>query len=348
MKRKKMWIIVVALCVILLRCVNCVIKKASEIDFQGYEYKYMNGYSSIDYTGYHVYDGVNLAKFDQGPSFQMLHEDEMPVLDGIEVCYPLYNTVAVNLYKNIGNIEISYLNDSVYKETNGKIVTYTNSTAGFKRLADGDIDLMFGERPTLLQKEYAKKQQVSIDSFPIAKEALVFFVNSNNPVNDLSSKQIRLIFGGKITNWKEVGGADQSILAFQLPEESEPQRLMREFMSGDHIALMSPLTFDAPIGKAGTQKVLSKYINAEGAIGYTYRYYLTELQQEKNVKIISVDNVYPTVDAIVNNEYPVTTYFCVSKISSNTNQNTQRVIDFLLSNEGQTLIEKAGYCPLSK
>ena len=174
MKRKKMWIIVVALCVILLRCVNCVIKKASEIDFQGYEYKYMNGYSSIDYTGYHVYDGVNLAKFDQGPSFQMLHEDEMPVLDGIEVCYPLYNTVAVNLYKNIGNIEISYLNDSVYKETNGKIVTYTNSTAGFKRLADGDIDLMFGERPTLLQKEYAKKQQVSIDSFPIAKEALVF------------------------------------------------------------------------------------------------------------------------------------------------------------------------------
>ena len=175
-----------------------------------------------------------------------------------------------------------------------------------------------------------------------------FFVNSNNPVNDLSSKQIRLIFGGKITNWKEVGGADQSILAFQLPEESEPQRLMREFMSGDHIALMSPLTFDAPIGKAGTQKVLSKYINAEGAIGYTYRYYLTELQQEKNVKIISVDNVYPTVDAIVNNEYPVTTYFCVSKISSNTNQNTQRVIDFLLSNEGQTLIEKAGYCPLSK
>ncbi len=67
-----------------------------------------------------------------------------------------------------------------------------------------------------------------------------------------------------------MGGADQSVLAFQLPEASEPQRLMRGFMSGDNIALMSPLTFDAPIGKAGTQKELSKYINVEGAIGYTY------------------------------------------------------------------------------
>lgn len=347
MKRKTIWIIVVVLCATLLGCVYYGIK-ASEPIFQGYEYKYMNGYSSIEYTGYHVYDGVNLPKLDQKPSFQIIHEDEMPVLDGIEVCYPLYNTFAVNLYKNIGNIEISYLNDPVYKETNGKIVTYTDSAAGFKRLVDGDIDLMFGEGPTLLQKEYAEKKQISINSFPIAKEALVFFVNSNNPVNDLSSEQIRMIFSGKITNWKEVGGIDQSIFAFQLPETSGPQRLMREFMSEGNTALMSPLTFDAPIGKAGTQKELSKYINVKGAIGYTYRYYLTELQQEKNVKILSVNNVYPTVDTIVNNEYPVITYLCVSKISSNTKYNTQRVIDFLLSDEGQILIEKAGYCPLSR
>ena len=202
----------------------------------------MHGYSSTDFTGYHVYDGEKLVKLDHEPSFMIEDEAEMPILDGAEACYPIYTAVAKTLYKDIDKIEAEVYErvenktnnweeeDVKQYHSNGKIVTFTNSKDGYYRLIDGDVDLFFGARPSKDQLEYAREENKEIISVPIGKEAFVFFVPEDNPLDDLSSNDIRKIYSGEITNWKDLKGKNQKIVAFQRPEDSGSQVMMHYFM----------------------------------------------------------------------------------------------------------------------
>lgn len=317
--------------------------KGTAPDFSGYSMDYMNGFSSVDFKGYRVYDGEKLVRTDKEPLFQIENEEDMPIFDGSEMCFPLYNSVAAALYKNIGSIEYACSENHEYQKTNGKIVTFTNSVMGYQRLAEGKADLMFGLGPTFTQQDYAKKNGEEIETYIIGKEAFIFFVEKDNPVESLTSDQLRKIYSGEIDNWKDVGGKDQAIIAFQHPETSETQQMMHSFMSAGNKPLMAPFTFDLPVGKAGTKKEIARYVNTDGAIGYSFRYYLEELGQEKDIKILAVDGIYPEANTIQNNDYPILTAICLSKLSSNDNPYVNRIIDYLLSEDGQTLILKTGY-----
>ncbi|MCR4950707.1 MAG: hypothetical protein K6A40_05235, partial [Solobacterium sp.] len=74
----------------------------------GHGFKYMNGFSSTNFTGYHVYDGEKLAVLDHEASLIIDKEEDMPVLDGAEACYPLYAAAAKAVYKNIDQIELEW------------------------------------------------------------------------------------------------------------------------------------------------------------------------------------------------------------------------------------------------
>ena len=62
--------------------------------YKGHGFDYMHGYSSTDFTGYHVYDGEKLASLDHEPSLIIENEEDMPILDGAEACYPVYTAIA--------------------------------------------------------------------------------------------------------------------------------------------------------------------------------------------------------------------------------------------------------------
>ena len=94
--------------------------------------------------------------------------------------------------------------------------------------------------------------------------------------------------------------------------------------------------------RRGKEKV-KQYHNEAGAIGYTFRYFLEELNQEKGVKMLSIDGIYPSVENISNGTYPLLADLVVSKLESNTKENVDRVIEFMLSEDGQYIIEKTGY-----
>ena len=126
----------------------------------------------------------------------------------------------------------------LYTVENGKIVTFTNTVYGYERLVDRKVDIMIAARPSDSQKEYAAQKIEQIETLPIAEEAFVFFVEESNPVRGLTSEQIRAIYHGDITNWKEVGGPDLKIIAFQRPENSGSQVMMKYFM-GD-VSLKEP------------------------------------------------------------------------------------------------------------
>ena len=99
-----------------------------------------------------------------------------------------------------------------------------------------------------------------------------------------------------------------------------------------------------PMG--GVVRQVAQYNNEAGAIGYTFKYFLTGLNQEKHVKILSVDGVYPDTENIKNGTYPATVDLVCATLESNQKPNVQKMMDFILSDDGQEIIEQTGYAAL--
>ena len=326
--------------------------------YGGHGFDYMHGYSSTDFTGYHVYDGEKLVSLDEPVTLIIDKEEDMPILDGAEACYPIYSALAKHIYKDIDVIEreVAELSDKKFQDlspmeknlvrNNGKIVTFTNTVVGYDRLIEQQVDLAFGARPSANQKEYAKSRGEELVSIPIGKEAFVFFVEEDNPVDNLSSDEVRSIYHGDINNWSEVGGSDQEIIAFQRPEDSGSQSMMKYFMKD--VTLKKPDTIEMESAMGGVIEKVKQYRNEKGALGYTFNYFLTGLNQEKGVKILSINGVYPTIENIKKGSYPIVVDLVCIKRNSNDKENVDKVIEYLLSKQGQEIIEKTGYAPLNE
>ncbi len=319
--------------------------------YAGHGFEYMHGWSSTDFSDYMVWSNPSkLASLDHPAGLIIEDEKDMPVLDGAEACFPLYSAVAKAVYKDIAVIEERYQRGEGISQDwekwnirseNGKIVTFTNTLQAFQRLWERKVDITFGARPSKEQLQLAKDSHVELNITPIGKEAFVFFVEPDNPITDLTSEQIRAIYHGDITNWKELGGKNQQILAFQRPENSGSQAMMEYFM-GD-ISLKKPQTYEYVDAMMGVLKKVAQYNNEKGAFGYSFRYFVEDLHQENDVRVIAVDGVLPTRENIENGSYPLTVDLCVTTRADNKNPYVQKLVDFMLSEDGQELVEKSGY-----
>ncbi len=321
--------------------------------YAGHGFDYMNGYSSTDFSDYMVYSSPSkLVSLDHPASLIITGEENMPKMDGAEACYPIYAAVAKAVYKDISQIEVNAADEEKAKGSNGKIVRFSNTVRGFsdlitKNQSNGyNVDLFFGARPSESQLESAQENSVTLTITPIGREAFVFFVEPDNPVTNLTSDQIRKIYSGKIKNWKEVGGKNQQIKAFQRPANSGSQTIMEYFM-GD-VPLKEPETYEMIGDMGGIVHKVAQYANEQGAFGYSFRYFVEDLMQENNVRVIAVDGVQPTIENIRNGSYPLTTPLCLITRENDPNPNVQKMIDFMLSPDGQEIIEKTGYAGLGK
>ena len=318
--------------------------------YSGHGFEYMNGYSSTDFSDCTVYANPSkLALLDHEPSFTIENETEMPVMDGAEACYPLYAAFAKAVYKNIDLIEQNWIRNTANPYTNGKIVSFTNTSWGFTRLLNEEqsgqqVSMFFGAYPSKSQLEQAAEAGIELEITPIAKEAFVFFVPEDNPVDSLTTEQIKAIYHGDLTNWSEVGGVSQNILAFQRPESSGSQAVMESFMGT--VSLKEPQTYEINDAMAGVIHEVAQYHSESGAIGYSFRYFLEELNQEKNVKLLKINGIEPTLENIKNGTYPLTVDVCLITRSNETNPYVSKMKQFILSEDGQSLIEKTGYAPL--
>ena len=320
----------------------------AELRYAGHGFDYMNGYSSTDFTDYTVYsENSKLVKPGKATGFVIRDEKEMPKMDGAEACYPLYAAFAKAIYKDIDRIEKEFMADqSVPHYFNGKIVTFSNTLVGFNRLVDREIDMFFGARPSKSQMAYADASKVELEITPIGREAFVFFVEEDNPVDSLTSDQLRSIYHGDVDDWSELGGDKGAVVAFQRPENSGSQTMMEYFM-GD-VTLKEPKTYETVGGMGGVIREVAQYANEDGAIGYSFRYFVEELAQEKGVKLIAVDGVAPTVENVENGSYPLTVDLCLITRKDDPNPRVAQMRDFIISDVGQDMIRRTGYAALAK
>lgn len=256
---------------------------------------------------------------------------ELPVVDGAAAVFPLYSAFVNATYPN--RVEL----------WDGTL-EYNNTVGGYRLLAERKTDIFFGAYPSDDQIAYAEEQNTEFVYTPIGKEAFVFFVHKDNPVDNLTTEQIKDIYSGKITNWKEVGGKNEPISAFQRNEGSGSQSMLIRFMDGTPI--MEPDIEQINTLMDGIIEQVADYRNKDGSIGFSFRYYMEGIIQNPDVKLLSVDGVAPTVENIQSGAYPITASLYAVTWKGNKNQNVQRLLNWILSPEGQELVEKTGYVPI--
>ncbi len=267
-----------------------------------------------------------LVRLDSPASLQL--SKELPILDGAAAVFPVYSAFVGAVYPD--HIRLGW---SAFQ--------YNNTPLGYQKLARKETDIFFGAYPSANQIDYANSQGTEFVYTPIGSEAFVFIVHRDNPVNGLTSEQVRGIYSGQITNWKEVGGRDEPIVAYQRNEGSGSQSRLLRFMN--ETPLMTPPSDQVSGMMGGLITQVSDYKSKPGSIGFSFRYYVEEIIQNPDIKMLSIDGITPSAENIKNGSYPLTEPLYAVSWKGNENKNVDALLAWILSEEGQYIIEKTGY-----
>lgn len=273
----------------------------------------------------------SVATLKEKASLQL--SDDLPKMDGATALYPLYAAF----------VEATYP-EKAYPSYDSEVMVSTTPNA-YENLLSGKVDMVFAAAPSESQKNTAEQKGLELTMTPIGREAFVFFVHQKNPVNNLTVDQITDIYRGKVTNWEELGGRDDTIRAFQRPEDSGSQSALQSLMKG--LPLMEPPSEDIVTGMGGIINEVSQYRNYKNAIGFTFRYYSTEMVDNDEIKLLEVNGVAPTKENIRTNVYPIASEFYIVTAGTD-NPNVAPLIEWILSEQGQALVEKVGYVPINE
>jgi len=272
-------------------------------------------------------------------------EDPTIDLDGATALYPVYAAFVQAVYPE-GKYDI---NDFKYNEGEGYgQVTCTGTIEAYQRLIEGKTDIIFCAAPSADQLALAESMGVELHLTPIGREAFVFFVNSENPVTGLTVEDIQGIYTGEIRNWKELGGKNQKIRPYQRAENSGSQSALLRLMEG--LPLMEPEKEDRIAGMGGIITQVASYRNHKNAIGFSFRFYSTEMVENQQIRLLALNGVEPTKETIRSGEYPISSNFFAITASpigqpapEESNEDLRALIDWILSDQGQEIIEKTGY-----
>ena len=298
-------------------------EKLAETKLELWYYRPFNDYESL------------LATLDETPIFTLTKD--LPRLDGATALYPVYAAFAQAVYPK---------DDYGYEENkdNNNIVLCTTTKEAYKRLMEKEADIIFVAGSSKEQEQAAKDKGVEMEFTLIGHEAFIFFVNSKNNIDSLTVEQIKGIYSGKIVNWKKVGGVNKAIKPFQREEDSGSQTRMISLM-GD-TPLLTPTEEYRSTGMSKIIASVAQYRNYDAAIGYSFLFYSTSMVKNGNIKLLNIDGVKPTRENIANNTYPLSTQFYAVTLKGNENKNIKPFIKWMLSKQGQELIEKTGYTPV--
>lgn len=222
------------------------------------------------------------------------------------------------------------------------MVTGGGSGVGLAALQNGTTDIAQASRSLKLdEKLKLKANGKAYKEITIAFDALAVIVNPSNKVSQLTREQLEGIFTGKITNWKQVGGADMRIVVYSRETSSGTYEFFKEHVLGNKNYAASALLMPA------TGAVVQSISQTKGAIGYVGLAYL-----EKSVKALKVSYnqgktyVAPSVAAAKNKSYPISRplfYYYLTSVE----KTVSPFIKFVLSPAGQQLVLKIGYVPLT-
>ena len=290
-------------------------------------------------------EDTKIVKMDHEASLRLT--EDLPRVDGAAAVFPVYSAFVNAVYPDHVQLHDQVFMDLGNYNRNTPHVgafQYNNTSVGYGALALKKTDIFFGAYPSQEQIAYAKQHDTEFVYTPIGYDAFVFFVHKDNPIDNLTTEQIQGIYSGEITNWKELGGRNEKIAAFQRNQSSGSQSQLIRFM-GDKPIMKPPAKMEISM-MSGIVDRVSDYRSTTAAIGFSFRFYMEGIIQNPDIKLLSIDGIAPTVENIANGTYPITGPLYAVTWEGNENENVQKLLDWILSEEGQYIIEQTGYVPI--
>nr|WP_224248306.1 phosphate ABC transporter substrate-binding protein [Hyalangium gracile] len=218
-------------------------------------------------------------------------------------------------------------------------VTGGGSGTGIAALVNGTTDIATASRAI---KEAESQQVQSRFKAPprelaVAKDGVTFYVNEANPLTSLTEEQLKGIYLGDITNWKDVGGADTPIVVYSRENSSGTYVFVKERVLGDADYTERALTLP---GTAAVVNAVSKEKNGIGYGGSAYAKGIRELKVR-----VGTEEIAPSQENIQSGKYPLARnlFFYVRGEPGSA---VQQFIDYALSPEGQQIVTQVGYFPV--
>lgn len=179
--------------------------------------------------------------------------------------------------------------------------------------------------------------------YVIAKDGIAVIINPDSNVENLTLEQVKKIFTGEIKNWSEVGGDDAPIVVVSREEGSgtrgaftEITKVMEKNEAGEEIDNTTKET----LVQGSTGAVMQTVASTPNTIGYVSLGSLSDM-----VKAVNVENVAPTEETVLSGEYKISRPF-LYVTGGELSEAAQLFIDFILSDEGQAIVEESGFIPV--
>lgn len=209
------------------------------------------------------------------------------------------------------------------------------TSVGVRALIKNEIDICTASRN--LKPEEAKALADYYGSvglfYLVAKDALCIYVNTYNPVKNLTVEQLKNIFECNIQNWKDLGGKHQKIIP-----------VIRNLNSGTHFYFQEHVLggdeyCSEVVTEPTTKSVIEFVENNEGAIGYG------SIGYKGNIFYAKIEGVEPSEKSVQNDTYPITRYlhFYTTQIPKGA---VKEFVDWVLSPDGQRIVKQSGFIPL--
>lgn len=228
---------------------------------------------------------------------------------------------------------IGALSEAFQEKYPNVTVTYnpTDSGSGITAVTEGNCDI------GLASRNLKDEEKNGLTSTTVAIDGIAMIVNTANEVSDLSLDQIAKIYTGEITNWKDVGGADQEIVVIGR-EAGSGTRDGFESITGtsDKCQMDQELT--------STGAVIQAVGANEAAIGYA-----SLAAVDDTIKTLTVEGAAPSEETVLDGTYKIQRNFnMITNDSKELSPAAQAFLDFATSLEAASLIEAAGAVPVSK
>jgi len=220
-------------------------------------------------------------------------------------------------------------------------VTGGGSGVGISALINGTTDICNASRPMKRSEKDKLKQRYNTLGVEIkaAKDGLSLYLNETNRVQELTLAQLKAIYTGKITNWKEVGGPDAKIILYGRENSSGTYVYFKDnVLDGDDYSS----TVQSLPGTAAVVNAVAKDVHSIGYGGAAYGKGIKFLKVKKDENSQAYE---PTIENIKSGSYPITRYLYMYVRSKPTGA-MKDYIDWILSPAGQEIVTKVGYFPV--
>jgi len=206
------------------------------------------------------------------------------------------------------------------------------SGVGISSIIDGTCDIGNASR-AIKEKEVATAKEKSVVPVGnvVARDAIAVILNPANAIEGLNLEQIKAIYTGEISNWSGVGGSNLEIVVISRDSASGT------FEAFNELALEKEKVRPDALLQASNAAVATSVANTPGAIGYVGLGYVNQ-----RIKAIKINDVRPSKETVNSDTYPLARPLFMYTNGEPVNA-VKEFIDFVMSEEGQKLVEENGY-----